>query len=91
MIEWYIGINTGFSASVGMWGKYFKRHLSIELYELYTKTYSSCEMLWTSIFVASELFRTVANVVGKHFGYDYNQSDDDNMMQYLINMKNNLL
>lgn len=88
MLEWYIGIETDFSVSVGMWGKYYKKYLPSEIYELYTKTYSNCEELWTTIFKACELFRTVAPIVGKHFGYMYNQSDDDNMMQFLIKMKN---
>lgn len=89
MLEWYIGVNTEFSVSVGMWGKYFKKYLPSELYELYLKTYSNHEELWTAIFAACELFRTAAPVVGKHFGYGYNHNDDDNMMQYLMKMKNN--
>jgi aminoglycoside 6-adenylyltransferase len=89
MLEWYIGINTDFSVSVGMWGKYFKKYLPTELYEAYIKTYLNYENLWESIFNACELFRTVAPVVGKHFGYQYNQSYDENMMQYLIRMMNN--
>ena len=88
MLMWYIGIKTEFSVSVGMWGKYFKKYLPTEFYELYTKTYSDYEDLWTAIFAACELFRTVATEVGKNFGYEYNQSDDDNMMKYLIKMKN---
>lgn len=91
MLEWYIGIQTDFSVSVGMWGKYFKNYLPSDLYELYLKTYSNYEGLWTAILAACELFRTVAPKVGKHFGYTYNQSDDDNMMQYLMKMKNNEL
>ncbi len=89
MLEWYIGTKTEFSVSVGMWGKYFKEYLPIELYETYTKTYSDndYEKLWTAIFAATELFRTVAHVVGKNFGYLYNQSNDDNMMSYLAEMK----
>jgi aminoglycoside 6-adenylyltransferase len=89
MLEWYIGIKTEFSVSVGMWGKYFKKYLPVRLYKLYTKTYSNHEELWGAIFAACELFRTVAPVVGNYFGYIYNQSDDDNMMQYLFKMKNN--
>ena len=89
MLMWYIGIKTEFSVSVGMWGKYFKNYLPTELYELYTKTYSDYEDLWAAIFAACELFRTVATEVGKNFGYEYKQSDDDNMMKYLIKMKNN--
>ena len=46
MLEWYIGINTDFSASAGMWGKYFKKYLPTEFYELYTKT-GLDPLLWT--------------------------------------------
>lgn len=89
MLEWYIGINTDFSVTSGMWGKYFKKYLPVELYEKYLKTYLNYENLWESIFTACELFRTVAPAVAKHLAYEYNQSDDDNMMQYLVRMKNN--
>jgi aminoglycoside 6-adenylyltransferase len=89
MIEWHIGMQTSFSVSTGMWGKYFKKYLPVDLYALYLKTYSNHEGLWTAIFAACELFRTVAPAVGRQFGYEYNQSDDDNMMQYLMKMKNN--
>ena len=88
MLEWYIGIKTEFSISVGMWGKYFKEFLPTEVYELYTKTYSNYENLWTAVFAGCELFHTVASVVGKHFGYAYNQSDEDSMMEYLMKMRN---
>lgn len=88
MLEWYIGTKTGFSVSVGMWGKYFKKYLPVELYELYSKTYSDFDMLWNAVFAACELFRTVAPAVGQHFGYIYNQDDEINMMQYLIKMRN---
>jgi aminoglycoside 6-adenylyltransferase len=91
MLEWYIGINTEFSISVGMWGKYFKKYLPAKFYELYTKTYSNSEKFWTAIYAACELFRTVASAVSEHFGYVYNQSDDDNMMHYLTRMENNEL
>lgn len=90
MLEWYIGIQTGFSLSVGMWGKYFKKHLSTELYELYKNTFSdgNYDNLWEAIFTACELFRIIASFVGEHFGYVYNQQDDENMTAYLMQMKN---
>ena len=91
MLEWYIGVNTNFTVTTGMWGKYFKDYLPKELYELYTKTYSNFENLWTAILASCELFRTAASIVGKHFGYEYNKSDEDNMMEYLLKMKNNKL
>ena len=90
MLEWYIGINTKFSVSVGMWGKYFEKYLPSELYNMYEKTYSDSnyENLWAAIFDACEIFRFIANIVGKHFEYTYNQSDDYNMTNYLVEMRN---
>ena len=89
MLDWFIGTRTDFSVSVGMWGKYYKKYLPPELYELYRATYATgnYDDLWAAIFAACEIFRATAPSVGKHFGYGYNQRDDDNMTAYLLRMK----
>jgi aminoglycoside 6-adenylyltransferase len=89
MIDWYIGINTDFSVSVGMSGKYYKKYLPENIYSLFTKTYSGSDYndLWTAIFNACEMFRIIAPPVGKHFGFTYNQEEDTNMMEYLNMVK----
>lgn len=89
VIDWYIGINTDFSVSVGMSGKYYKKYLPERLYSLYSKTYSGSDYndLWVAIFNACELFRIIAPSVGKHFGFTYNQEEDTNMMEYLNRVK----
>ena len=91
MIEWHIGINTNFSISAGKSGKFFKKYLPNEFYEMYSKTYSDCDYdnLWAAIFKACELFRTIAPIVSEYFGYIYNQSEDTNMTEYLGKIKNN--
>ena len=91
MLEWYIGIHTDFSISAGKLGKYFKMHLPTELYEMYAATYSDSDYrhLWTAIFTACELFRTIAPVVSEPLGYRYNQSEDTNMTMFLVKTKNN--
>lgn len=93
MIEWYIGMHHNFTVSSGMWGKYFKKYLSLELYEQYIKTYSDCEVenLWSAIFTACDLFRNVAAQVANQLGYVYNKQDDEGIMNYLVKMKNNML
>ena len=93
MVAWYIGINTGFSVSVCVWGKYFKKYLPDYIYSMYTNTYSDSNYnnLWEAIFTACKLFRTIAPFVGSHFGFVYNQQEDCNMMDYLTKMKNGLL
>jgi aminoglycoside 6-adenylyltransferase len=91
MIDWYIGIHTDFSVSVGKLGKYYKKYLPADLYEMYAKTYSDSDYshLWTAVFTACELFRTIAPVVSEHLGYVYNQSEDTSMTAFLVTTKNN--
>ena len=87
MLEWYIGTSTGFTVSVGMWGKYFKEYLPDAMYRRYLKTYAGYEGLWDAVFEACALFRTTAPVVGEYLGYGYNHSDDVNMTQHLADMR----
>jgi len=90
MVSWYIGVHNNFSVNVGAWGKYYKKYLSENLYEMYVRTYSDAnyENLWNAIFTACEMFRIIAPVVGNQFGYIYNKQEDNNMMAYLTKMKN---
>lgn len=89
MVEWSIGIDTGFSVSAGKMGKYFKRHMPRKLYDMYERTYSDSnyDNLWNAVFVACELFRSLAIKVAEHFVYTYNSREDENMMKYLNMVK----
>jgi len=88
MLEWYIGICTDFAVSAGKLGKYFKRYLPQEIYARYAQTYSDSDYnhLWSAIFTACELFRTVASRVAEHLAFVYN-TEDANMMVYLNAVK----
>lgn len=85
MLAWYIGMNTGFSVSTGMWGKYFKKYLPAELYGRYVRTFADGDYgrLWAAIDTACDLFHTVALEVSAYFGFDYNQADEDGIRWYL--------
>ncbi len=93
MIDWYIGVQTNFSVSTGKKGQYYKKYLSIDIYNLYIKTYSDSdyENFWNSIFSSCELFRKIASSVGDYFGFVYNNKEENNMMDYLIKIKNEIL
>lgn len=86
MLEWHIGTKNEFTVSAGMWGKYFKKYLPVEYYNLYVQTYSDGDYknLWSAIFTACDLFRATAREVGGHLGYRYNERDDANMTAYLL-------
>lgn len=89
MIEWYIAIQYDFEIATGMWGKYFKKYLTPEIYEQYMKTYSDCktESFWIAIFIACDLFRDIAKKVALHFEFSYNEKDDVGMKKYLLKMR----
>jgi aminoglycoside 6-adenylyltransferase len=85
MLEWHIGVDTGFSVSSGKHGKYFKRYLSGDLYEKYTRTYSSADygQLWVATFTACDLFHAAALHVAGWFSYNYDQTEENAMISYL--------
>jgi len=91
MTEWYIGINNNFSVTSGMWGKYFNKYLPAELYGAYIKTYtdSDCDHFWEAIFIACDLFHTLALSVAEHCGFTYRQNEEDGMRMYLRMVKEN--
>lgn len=89
MAEWYIGITYDFSVTTGMWGKYFKKYLPHELYDMYAQTYSDSDYkhLWTAIDRACDLFHILATSVAAHFGFAYRQDEEDGMRTYLKMVK----
>lgn len=91
MTEWYIGINNDFSVTSGMWGKYFKKYLPSELYEIYAKTYSDNDYnhFWEAIFTACDMFHTLATEIAVKFGFTYRQDEEDGMREYLRMVRKN--
>jgi aminoglycoside 6-adenylyltransferase len=93
MIEWYIGIQTDFSVSIGNDSKYYKKYLPESIYNLYTKIYSdgSYANFWDAVFYTCELFSKVASSVGDYLGYVYNKYEENSMIDYLVKMKSETL
>ena len=93
MTDWYIGVTHDFKVSAGKMGKNYKRYLPEELYKQYAATYSDSGYghLWTAVFTGCELFRTMAKIVAEKFGYTYNISEDENMTEYMLKVKENRL
>jgi aminoglycoside 6-adenylyltransferase len=89
MAEWHIGMQHNYSVASGMWGKYFKKYLAPELYELYAKTYpdGDYQNFWTAIFTACDLFRMLALPVAERMGFAYRQDEENGMRKYLRMVK----
>jgi len=89
VVSWWIGTQYDFQVSTGKMGKYYKRYLPEPYWEMYKRTYSdsSYDNMWDSIFVACELFRTLAKDVAESFSFTYRVDDDTNMTEYLEHVR----
>jgi aminoglycoside 6-adenylyltransferase len=89
MLAWYIGVKTRFSSNPGKFGKYFKKYLEPELWDMLLKTYTdaSYENTWEALLVMCDLFRTTAIRVGERFGFDYPHGDDEKVSAHLQHVR----
>jgi aminoglycoside 6-adenylyltransferase len=90
MIEWHIGIKHNFKLSVGKQGKYFRKYMSMELYQMYKTTFSDSEYknIWLAVFKACDLFHIIASNVSEYFGFEYNENEEKSITEYLNWVKN---
>lgn len=93
MISWYIGTLHGFSLSTGKACKYIKKYLPPELYTQYTATYSNSDYtdVWAAVDAMCDLFHTQALAVASHFGFTYQQEEEDGIREYLRMVKEQVL
>jgi len=91
MTEWHIGIKTNFTVSAGKMGKYYKKLLEKDLWDMYCQTYSdgNYKNLWEAIFTGCKLFRILGLEVADFFHYEYLSKEDEGMMKYLNQVKKN--
>lgn len=89
MLDWYVGIRTGFQKSPGKSGKYLQQHLPPPQWEQLLQTYAgaSYEQTWDSLLAMTELFRAVAQEVAAHFGFEYPYRDDERVSAHLKHVR----
>ncbi|MGG4032654.1 aminoglycoside 6-adenylyltransferase [Paenibacillus cisolokensis] len=89
MLNWHIGVRTGFTADPGKLGKYYKRLLEPERWKAFTATYADAdeEKMWRALFAMCDLFRDTSQAVASHFGYRYPAEEDENVTGYLRRVK----
>jgi aminoglycoside 6-adenylyltransferase len=90
MLEWHIGVKTGFSRNPGKFGKHFRQYLlAPELWELLQQTYADAgdENTWDALLAMCDLFRRAARPVGEHFDYPYPHDDDRRVSAHLKHVR----
>jgi aminoglycoside 6-adenylyltransferase len=89
MLTWYVGVKYQFQVCPGKFGKYLRRYLEPELWNLLQGTYAdaSYEQNWEALEAMCDLFRRVAIPVAEHFGYDYPYGDDQRVSAHLKHVR----
>ncbi len=89
MLDWYVGMRTGFQKSPGKMGKYLEKYLEPELWQLLLKTYSDADYdrTWDALLTMGDLFRKIVIPVAEHFGYDYPLADDERVTAHLRHVR----
>ncbi len=89
MLAWYIGLKTQFTGAPGKHGKYVKRYLEPEQWELLLKTYSAADYdaTWDALFATCALFRQLALEVAAAFPVEYPHGDDARVSAHLEHVR----
>jgi aminoglycoside 6-adenylyltransferase len=89
MLGWYVGMRFDFQKSPGKMGKYLKKYLEPELWQLLLKTYSDAEYdhTWDALLTMGDLFRRIAIPVAEHFGFTYPYGDDERVTAHLRHVR----
>ena len=87
MISWKVGIETGFSLSVGKNSKYITKYIDEDLWNRLLSTYrmDSYENVWEALLICHELFREVSKEVSDILGFIYPEYDK-NITRYTEDM-----
>jgi aminoglycoside 6-adenylyltransferase len=89
MLTWHMGIKTDFKKPPGKLGKHFQAYLEPELWKQLTMIYPDADYdhIWDSLFIMGDMFRSVAQGVGAHFGYTYPEGDDQRVTTHLWHVR----
>ncbi|HEY3310675.1 MAG TPA: aminoglycoside 6-adenylyltransferase [Anaerolineales bacterium] len=89
MLNWYVGVRTGFSRNPGKFGKYLQHYIEPELWDMLQKTYSDAgyAATWEALDVICALFRITAVRVAAHFDFEYPHGDDERVSAHLHHVR----
>jgi aminoglycoside 6-adenylyltransferase len=89
MLTWHIGVKTRFAHDPGKFGKYFKRYLEPDLWDMLQKTYSDAgyDNTWEALYTICNLFRMTAIHIAEHFGFNYPHGDDERVRAHLNHVR----
>lgn len=89
MLSWYVCIDHGVELSLGKSRKYLKNYLRGDIWDRLMATFdlSNSDSAWSALITTCELFDEIAPIVGKAFGFGYDQTQADKSFAYIKHIK----
>ncbi len=85
LIEWSICIEYGWDTQPNKFGRFFKKYVSADRWTRIESTFAGADIQdnWEAFLNALDLFRELAEEVGAHLGYPYPHTLDNEVTEYL--------
>ena len=84
LLDWYIGILHDFQVNPGVMGRYYRRYLDEEMWQMLMKTYADAGRWRTAqaLIASYDLVGLVGRKIAKTLGFDYPKQEEKDMRAY---------
>jgi aminoglycoside 6-adenylyltransferase len=85
ILAWYVASQHDWAINTGKFGRWLKKYLPPETWDLYVKTYAGAryQETWDALFEACRLTRRIGQELAQGLGYAYPLEDDQRTIEYL--------
>lgn len=89
MLQWQVGVRTGYTADTGKFGKYLQRYMAPDEWTSFRRTYADADpdRMWEALQTMGELFRRAGREVAAACGYAYAEEDDRLVSAHLAHVR----
>ncbi len=93
LLEWCIGIQYNFHVNTGLMGRYFRRYLDDEVWNMLMKTYADGDRinLAKALMNSFDLVKYLGKFISKSLGYDYPSKHERDMRDYCSKILNKMI
>ncbi len=89
MLKWEIGVREGFEISVGVAGKHLEKHLELEVWTEFERTYAGADYdeIYESLLTFYRLVKSAGESVAQHYRYTFPVEDGERVLAFLQHVR----
>ncbi len=89
VLDWYIGMGTGFTTNPGKLGKRYPQKLPEAMWTLVQQSYSDANISnsWAALHALNDVFRMASEAIAQGLGFPYPTREADNVRDFLKHLE----